>query len=96
MLHRFEVRVGAGSPEKPFAPVGVAPSQMITSSIASQSLLGGFWSSAQANSAVLMQDGAVRPLIDSGGRRTVSCAVNFLRLSPDLRRPTYDTDAQNA
>jgi len=71
---------------------------MITSSIASQSLLGVFSSSAQANSAVFVKDGAAAktndPPIDSGARRTVSSAVNFLRLSLDLRRPTYDTDAQ--
>ena len=41
-----------------FAPVGVAPSQMITSSIASQSLLGVFSSSAQVNSAIFVKDGA--------------------------------------
>jgi len=74
---------------------------MITSSIASQSLLGVFSSSAQANSAVFVKDGAAAktngpPPIDSGARRSVSSAVNFLRLSLDLQRPTYDTDAQNA
>src|SRR2546426_170276 len=96
---------GAAFSSRGFVPpdvaVTVAPNQMITSSITSQSLLGVFSSSAQANSAVFVKDGAAAktngpPPIDSGARRSVSSAVNFLRLSLDLQRPTYDTDAQNA
>src|SRR2546426_5086745 len=63
---------GAAFSSRGFVPpdvaVTVAPNQMITSSITSQSLLGVFSSSAQANSAVFVKDGAAAKTNDPPDR----------------------------